>query len=249
LPPRCKWQTIQAKFLLPKALGLPPTARDAQKRVEKAEGLAALLLKRRFDLPVGASPSLGQVLEALVCKELGFPGETSVVAVKAEVLSRLIGSDERLTSKDLTKKLPGILLQAKGGGAAGLREVVLHGWADGATHRPEPPPPPPPESAEFDLTEFAQTVTAAARDCPTGRFGDNKVFISHVWRRLRDELPFRAMDLPTFKRRLTESNTAGLLRLTRADLVEVMDPVDVDESNTPYLNTSFHFVVVGREQP
>ncbi len=248
LPQRCRWQTIQAKFLLPVALGLPPTARDARQRIERAEGLAALLLKREFDLPVGASPTLGQVLEALACRQVGFPGETSLAAVKAEVLSRLIDSGERLTLEDLTKKLPRAYFQAARGGVIGLCDVVLRGWADRAAGRPQAPPDAP-EPAAFDLTEFAETVKAAARDCPTGRFGDNKVFISHVWRRLRDELPFRPMDLPTFKRRLTEANTAGLLRLTRADLVEVMDPVDVDESNAPYLNTSFHFVVAAKEQP
>jgi hypothetical protein len=248
LPPRCKWQTIQARFLLPVALGLPPTARDARKRIEKAEGLAALLLKRHFDLPVGASPTLGQVLEALACKRLGFPGETSLAAVKAEVLSRLIDSDERLTPQDLKKKLPRVLLNAKRGGVTGIREVVLHGWADGATRRPEPPPPLPPEPAEFDLTDFAETVKAAARDCPTGRFGDNKVFISHVWRRLSDEPPFRSMDLPTFKQRLTEANPR-LLTLSRADLVQAMNEADVRESETEYLGGRFHFILLDKEQP
>jgi hypothetical protein len=259
LPQKYKWPTIEAKYLVPMALGLPPTARDARKRIEKAEGLAALLLKRSFELALGASPTLGRVVEALVCREVGFPGETSLAAVKAEVLSRLMDSDERLKPKELSSKLPRVLLKAKRGGVAGLRDVVLRGWADGvATHAESPAPSPvtaaselprtEPVSAEFDLPAFAETVKAAARGCPTGRFGDNKVFINHLWRRLRDESPFRSMDLPTFKQRLTEANTGGLLQLTRADLVEVMHPVDVDESKTPYLNTSFHFVVVGKEQ-
>ena len=57
------------------------------------------------------------------------------------------------------------------------------------------------------------------------------------------------MDLPTFKQRLTEANNAGLLTLSRADLVEVMDHTDVQESETRYLNAEFHFVLLEKEQP
>ncbi len=92
-------------------------------------------------------------------------------------------------------------------------------------------------------------MKAAARDCPTGRFGDNKVFISHVWRRLRDEPGVPAMDLPAFKGRLTEANNARLLTLSRADLPQLLDSADVQESETRYLNAEFHFVLVEKEQP
>ncbi len=57
------------------------------------------------------------------------------------------------------------------------------------------------------------------------------------------------MDLPAFKRRLTEANNARLLTLSRADLVQLMDPADVRESETRYLNAEFHFVLVDKEQP
>ena len=47
-----------------------------------------------------------------------------------------------------------------------------------------------------------------------------------------------------FKRQLAEANRAGLLALSRADLVEAMTPEDVRSSETPYLNATFHFVQV-----
>lgn len=215
LPTRTNWGTIQAKILLPKALRLAAASEAKRKRIEKADGLAALLLRRRYDLAV--------------------PDDAGLTAV----VSALLG--------------------AKRGGIAALRSLVLDGWADGEAPRPaagpqlEPcpiaPPPDVSEPAEFDLPAFARTVRAAARDCPTGRFGDNKVFIAHVWRRLRDEPGFPAMDLPAFKSRLTEANNAGLLTLSRADLVEVMDQADVRESETRYLNAEFHFVLLEKEQP
>jgi hypothetical protein len=244
LPPRCDWGTIQAKFLVPKALGLAPTSQEVFKRVQKEENLAALLLKRRFSLALGPSPSFGEALEALACRELGFPEATRLDEVKRLVLSRKVGSEEGLDADALKKALPRVLLGAKAGGIRGLRSALLDGWADGAVPAVEQLP-----AEEFDLPAFARTVQAAARDCPTGRFGDNKVFISHLWRHLRHEPGFPAMDLPTFKRRLTEANNARLLTLSRADLVEVMPPADVEESLTPYLNGTFHFVLVEREQP
>jgi hypothetical protein len=258
LPPRCHWGTIQAKFLVPKALGLAPTAQEAIKRIGKEENLAALLLKQRFALALGPSPSFGEVLEALACRELGFPEATCLDEVKRQVLSRLLGSEELLDAAILKKRLSRVLLGAKSGGIGGLRGVLLDGLAERATAPPERPPAPARRPtatadegqalADFDLPAFARTVQAAARDCPTGRFGDNKVFISHVWRRLRGEPGFPAMDLPAFKERLTEANNARLLTLSRADLVEVMDAKDVRESQTHYLNAEFHFVLLEKEQ-
>jgi hypothetical protein len=259
LPPRSNWGTIQAKFLVPKALGLAPDSQDSVKRMGKEENLAAILLKRRFELAVSPSPGLGEALEALVCRELGFPETTTLEEVKRRVLSRLVGAEELLDSQTVKKTLPRVLLNAKRGGVAGLRDVLLASWAEGNASLPETAPSagPRPEApvvgeavpSEFDLQAFAQTVKAAARSCPTGRFGDNKVFINHVWRCLRDEPGFPPMDLPTFKHRLTEANNARLVTLSRADLPEVMDPADVQESQTRYLNGEFHFVLVEKEQP
>ena len=89
---------------------------------------------------------------------------------------------------------------------------------------------------------MAERVKAAARDCPTGRYGDHKVFIAHVWDRLRADPDFAGMDLDGFKRALAEANNLRLLDLSRADLVQAMDPEDVRRSEVHYLNATFHFV-------
>ncbi len=85
-------------------------------------------------------------------------------------------------------------------------------------------------------------MKAAARDCPTGRYGDHKVFIAHVWDRLKPEPDFAGMDLDGFKRALAEANNLRLIDLARADLVQAMDPEDVRRSEVQYLNATFHFV-------
>jgi hypothetical protein len=41
-----------------------------------------------------------------------------------------------------------------------------------------------------------------------------------------------------------EANAHRLLTLSRADLVQLMDPGDVAESETPYLNAVFHLILV-----
>jgi hypothetical protein len=236
LPPRSSWKSVQSRFLLPKALGLAP---GAAQRIQDVDNLAALLLKRRFGLPV--SGGLGSVLQALACVELGFPEIVSLNDLKATVLSRLVGSRKTLNTDQLRKLLPRVVLEAPQGGLAGLRSVVFRDWGQGPK---EAKLPLPEQTAPFDLQSFANTVRAAARDCPTGRFGDNKVFINHVWRRLRDEPALDGMDLPEFKQKLVEANAEGLLSLSRADLVQLMDPTDVQESETRHLNAEFHFILV-----
>ncbi len=261
LPTKCNWGTIQAKYLVPKALGLDGVSPEARK-LGRADNLAALLLKRHFGLSEEVPATVGRVFDALACRKIGLPETTLFKQARATILSKLIGSEERLNSKDLNKKLPRVLLGTKQGGMAGLRAAALQGWADGGAapsatrlrdYEPEAPATETaveePSPAEFDLPAFARTVKAAAHDCPTGRFGDNKVFIGHVWRRLRDEPGVPTMDLPAFKERLTEANNARLLTLSRADLVEVMNPADVQESETRYLNAEFHFVLLEKEQP
>ena len=93
-----------------------------------------------------------------------------------------------------------------------------------------------------------QKVQAAAEASTSGRFGDNKVFIVHVWKAVQNDPDFRGMDLLGFKHRLAEANNARLLDLSRADLVQAMDPDDVRLSEVSYLNATFHFIRIGLER-
>jgi len=67
------------------------------------------------------------------------------------------------------------------------------------------------------------------------------VFISHVFQRLADEGAV-AGDTESFKARLVSAHVNGLLSLSRADMVEMMKPEDVDASATRYSGATFHFV-------
>lgn len=110
---------------------------------------------------------------------------------------------------------------------------------------PAPPAPPRPPAAPLPADEraFAERVISAAKAAKTDRYGGNKVFISHVLRQLERE-GVAVGDAEAFKARLVSAQRRGFLSLTRADLVEAMDPADVEASLTKYLSTSFHFVRV-----
>jgi hypothetical protein len=53
------------------------------------------------------------------------------------------------------------------------------------------------------------------------------------------------MGLDGFKQRLAEANNARLLDLSRADMVEAMDPEEVSLSEVDYLGARYHFVLIG----
>lgn len=255
LPPRTDWRALQRGYLVAKALGLDSEAKTLREKIQDEEGLAAYLLRSRYDVPLSGTATLKKVLEALACKQIciavGIPPETTLVATRNGVLSRLINSPERLTWEKLQKEVPGHTTGTRLSGRNSLHEAVLKGWLERSTNSNPQERISIEESAreDFDLATFAVTVRAGALRCPSGRFGDNKVFISHVWSCLREETPFRHFDLESFKENLLKAHLAGLLQLERADLVQAMEPADVRESEIAYLNATFHFVLVERDRP
>lgn len=94
-----------------------------------------------------------------------------------------------------------------------------------------------------DLQEFAELALGAAARVPAeGRFPQRrdaaKVFISWVER----ELDTAGYNIDGIRARLVGAGQAGLLSLSRADLVEAMPPRDVEESELTHLGATVHFV-------
>ncbi len=239
LPPKTNWANVVAKYLLPRATGL---SAEAAARLKTADGLAAFYLAGKYDLGRRAGGSVDKVLEAVACRELGFPEETTLAGLLEAVLNKLIGSDRRLTRKELKAQLP--LFETGFSGpklkADEIRQRLVRDWL---ADRPRDEDPRQVEA--FDLPAFAATVLALARVSPPAeRFHDNKAFIAPLWRAGQREPNFPRLSLDEFKQRLLEANAAGLLHLSRADLVQAMDPRLVAESETAYLNATFHFVLL-----
>jgi hypothetical protein len=174
---------------------------------------------------------------------MGFGESTQkfdVKTVKAALFNRELGDGRAIDFKKAASRLLARRLGARRDDPKEMGDVVLRGWIDHELGLPAvgavPQEPP------LDLPAFARRVQAAARACPTGRYGENRVFIAHVWRMLQSDPEFAGMDLDQFKRSLAEANNARLLDLGRADLVQVLDPDDVRSSEVCYLNTAFHFI-------
>lgn len=85
-----------------------------------------------------------------------------------------------------------------------------------------------PALASLPLFDFAREVQAIADATGTGGFGEDKVMIAHVYREAARRHP--GLTPEGFKARLVEAGRQGLLRLSRADLVQAMDPDDVRDS-------------------
>jgi hypothetical protein len=243
LPAGTKWSTVISKYLFPKAVSLPASAAA---KLDSWDKLAAFILKRKYGLADGAGSTVKQVLEAIICKDRGFPQETTLNGLLCAVLSRLMEC-ERLPKEKLAKQLPLFKTGFTSTKAEAARLKLVQDWLAGAA----PPPPAEPGPAEpFDLATFAATVRAlAAQSPPQDRFHDNKVFIAALWRTTQREPNFPQLSLPEFKQRLVEANSQNLLHLSRADLVQAMDPRLVAESETAYLNATFHFVLLEGHRP
>jgi len=268
LPDKFDWRVAKSRYLYQRPLDIaPPPKKDKKKGRGDSKRLRAALLARHHGFELGEAPTMLQVRDALAWRELGIETTDPFTqgAVLEVLLNRILGTKKPLPVDEVLEQLVASAIGARRGGALELKNALLRRWisdaeedAPGATPPEAPGPGPnggagrtqndgaptppveipvPPE----DEKGFAERVLATARALETGRFGDNKVFISHVFRRLADEGAV-AGDTESFKARLVSAHVNGLLSLSRADMVEMMKPEDVDASATRYSGATFHFV-------
>ncbi len=246
LRPRTTWATIRKTYLPAAALGIPAASESTFKAMSSDPVVRAVLLRRQFSLPTAEVPKLDEAIDALAWKLIGFEGESrkfDVKTVKSAILTRALGDGRNTEFRKAAARLA-----ARGAGAGRddgktLRDAIVRGRIKpGVPTAEEPPPAHAPKPPSLNPAEIADRAKAAARDCPTGRHGDRKVFIAHVWDRLRSEPEFAGIDLDTFKQAIAEANNLRLIDLARADLVQAMDPDDVRRSEVGHLGATFHFI-------
>jgi hypothetical protein len=104
-----------------------------------------------------------------------------------------------------------------------------------------------PAISPLPVESFAKTVTAAALRTHEGWLG-NKVLISHVWRTIQASHELPGMTIEVYKEFLLFANRQGLLTLSRADLSHLLDQTEVRESEIQYLNATFHFLTVNKNE-
>jgi hypothetical protein len=262
LPPKTTWAKLKSTYVLALALGHDsPSAADV-KRISAAAGLKAELLRSHYELPLDEKATIKQATDALSSKLIGLEPtdpftmdrlvaellrregillragqKPTLKAIQEALLRRELGEPD---AKDPVTRLVARNIDARQANPAGLGEAAVRRWIGSSEESPTPPDVTP-------LEEFARRVHNAARGSSTGWFGEGKVFIGHVWRALRFDDAVRGINFDEFKGRLIEAHNARLIELGRGDLVDAMDPADVRESATPFLNAVYHFVRVGEE--
>ncbi len=240
--PKPTWAVLKKSLVLARSLGLSAPGPS----FSGASGFKAAVLRKTFGLPLGDYPDLKSAKAELTRKLLGMGPKEKITleTVQTAIFGHELQDHRPADPKKVLDRLVARQVGARRDDEKEVRDAVLRGWIGEAVE----PPEPPPASSLPGLAEFVHKVQAAARDCEAGRFGDSKVFIIHVWRALQSDPGFRGTDLSAFKQRLAEANNARLLDLSRADLVQAMDPDDVRLSEVNYLNATFHFIRIGSER-
>ncbi|AEI62087.1 hypothetical protein [Corallococcus macrosporus] len=244
-PPRgLTWKKLKATHLVALSLDLP-ASKAVVARMKDADGVRAAALQRQHGLDAEEGLTLAQTRDRLLWRELGVETDRpfTLSAVQAHLLGKMLDTE----TKDPRKGVEQLAARAAGASRADAEAVRLSllrrfavAQADDASEDEPEVRAAPGSEAQAAPAAFAERVLSVARDLPTGRFGANKVFISHVWKALQPEWRTRE----AFNAALLEANRTRLLSLTRADLVSAMDPKDVAESEVQSFGASFHFVVV-----
>ncbi|SDH80825.1 hypothetical protein [Nitrosomonas sp. Nm132] len=244
------WAALKNCYLLPLALGLPAPSNDRDRhRISSANGLRAQVLAQVYQLPIGPYPTLVEARDYLLWQQLTDP-QVSVI-----LRNRLSTSDPQpFTQNNLMTLLLNTLLDSTRelSWESALRQLVAK-----ATHARRTDPEEirlaifkaaTTESSlstlkqPADLEAFATQIMESANRCQTGRFGKNKIFISHVWKQMGIDSKQSGLDFNKFKQLLTLANNKGLINLSRADLAQAMNQEDVTASETHYLTATFHFI-------
>ncbi|ATB34186.1 hypothetical protein [Melittangium boletus] len=238
-PPRqLTWKKLKDTYLQALSLGLP-MSRAALTRVGSADGMRIALLQREHGLDGKDTPTLAQVRDRLLWRQLGV--ETDQPFDLSSVKAHLLGKMLELEVRDPHQAMEQLAARAAGAprvDVEAVRLATLRSWLLASPEAETPAPTPTPAPSE---AAFADQVLTVARALPAERrFGPDKVFIAHVWRALQPTWRHRE----SFDAALIEANRARHLSLSRADLVSVMDPTDVAESEIRAQGARFHFVVV-----
>ena len=103
-----------------------------------------------------------------------------------------------------------------------------------------------PKASSGDKTK---AVLEAANATQTGRLGDSKVFISHVWDTVQKQHPGMFKSREDFNKHLLEANRKRDMDLSRADMAYALNQDDVKGSELTHQNSSYHFIRLDGNTP
>ena len=231
---------LKHSLLMAPALGLPGPGGP----LSKDDGFRAVLLKKQYGLPLGDYPTLAQAKDGMAAEDAwhGSEGEGHAGDRPGGLAEEGAGrrAPRRLRRRSSIGCWPGSSRTARRHQGAARRGASPLG-------RQEPGHPgiaclEPPCSAVRSAPLRRPRAGRGPRlsDGPVRRQqGLHRPCLESAPgppRIPRDGLDRRS------RQRLAEANNARLLDLSRADLVQAMDPEDVRLSEVSYLNATFHFI-------
>jgi hypothetical protein len=242
VPGNLNWKSLRNRYLIAKALGIKPQSKAEWKRLGSAEGVRAAALTKHYQLPISPVPTLAQALNALAWFQFSRHQEKALPFEKPFNRKTLLGITllDGRPSENPEEELVVRATSASSQHADKVRDALISTWIHGDGSSAV-------DTSNFDLQSFAARVCELACNTGTGRYGDHKVFISHVWNRFCREHFGQRMTRDEFNRRLVEANREELLTLSRADLVSAMAPEDVQQSEIRLPHSSFHFIRTDRQ--
>lgn len=229
------------------ALGLAAGSIEAQRTFETTKGkakLPAAILAQHFELP--HTTSVRAVCEALLFAKLGLP---AIVVKDARLLGHVLAQRAEIELRagkfqlePFAARVAAAVIGARGTKKDRLVEALARRWFT-ASPSATAPAVSSGAAAPGSTFGFDDTVRAGlSKVPPSGRYGDEKVFIASLWDTIRPQAPAE-MDLQRFKRWLVEANAKQAVVLARADLVGAMDAAQVAASEIVDRGASFHFVL------
>jgi hypothetical protein len=269
LPQSTRWPTLKNCYLIASVLDVPAPVNDLDRQcIASADGLRASILANAYQLSTGAYPSLTKARDNLLWQQLTDTTVTTNLKKKLStsnarynqpftqgsimtlLLNNLLDIERELPWESALKQLAAKVVGARRTTPEELRLAIFKAATEKPPSleqqsKPESQAPMPPSTfsvESLDLEIFAAQVMQSANRCQTGRFGDNEIFISHVWRQMESDGKQLGLDLERFKHYLALANNKGLVRLSRADLAYALDQGAVSASETSYLNSIFHFI-------
>lgn len=233
LPSRVTWKELTDRMA---AAGLELGA----EALRSSEALRVTLAAREQGISLSGKPTEARLRDALTWKALGIASDKPVTksALQRVLLGKLLGLPALGSADDVIPLLAAKSAGARNASGRELRNAALQRFVFAASSAPASH-----SGANDDGPAFASRVLELARSAPPeARFGEEKVFISEVWRLLQASSGAPGLDEQGFKQRLVRVHRDGQLTLARADLVEAMDREKVLASEIQNEHSLFHFV-------
>jgi len=232
----------------------PAKAKKPSRFAATAEGKSAAMVELGFKtLPQGTKwPALRDKSLSALALGIESPSDKLLTHIskasgfQAVLLLHLYAGDDQTfatvnTLPTLTRAaeiLAAKVLSPPRAGVKHLRDALLARWVEQAGALQSE------DTETVAALDFAQAALMAARESPTGKFGPDKVFISHAWRQFNRMHPRHKLELEEFKGKLLAAHRERELTLARADLVPALEFDDVMESELMSMGATFNFIEV-----